>query len=124
MRTSCASLSWARPAIRRACSSGVRVSSSPLRVVVSVAAVEAVLRDRACDGGRNAPVQRLAARDPLAHLGGRDGRRSQLEREDAVAVSVKDGWRASRARANGDADVAQNLIRLLPGREGNGRATA
>ena len=37
MRTSCASFSWARPAIRRACSIGVRGSSSPFLLATSVA---------------------------------------------------------------------------------------
>src|SRR6185312_11830440 len=104
MRTSCASLSWARPAIRRACSSGVRVSSSPLAVVVSVAAVEAVLLDRACD--------------PLAHLGRGDGRRGELEGQDAVAVMVEVGRRMAGTCADCEAHVAQHLVGVLPGREG------
>src|SRR6185436_8176211 len=124
MRTSCASLSWARPAIRRACSSGVRVSSSPLAVVVSVAAVEAVLLDRACNSRRDEPVQRLAACDPLAHLGRGDGRRGELEGQDAVAVMVEVGRRMAGTCADCEAYVAQHLVGVLPGREGRALVAA
>src|SRR5205807_1993713 len=44
MRTSCASLLWARPAMRRACSSGVRAGSGPF-FAASLAAVEGELGD-------------------------------------------------------------------------------
>ena len=118
MRTSCASLSWARPAIRRACSSGVSVSSSPRRFALSVAAVEAVLLDRARDRGRDEPVDRLAPGDPLAHLARRDRRRGELEGQHAVAVALEVGRRVARARADREPNVAQHLVRLLPGREG------
>src|SRR3954447_5531543 len=117
MRTSWASFSWARPAIRRACSSGVRVSSSPLRVAISVAAVEAVLFDRAGDSRGDKLVDRFAARDPPAHLARRDRRRGELEGQDAIAVALEVGRRVARARADGEAHVAQDLVGPLPGRE-------
>src|SRR5437879_188746 len=44
MRTSCASLLWARPAMRRACSSGVRAGSGPF-FAASLAAVDPELGD-------------------------------------------------------------------------------
>src|SRR5689334_24370904 len=89
MRTSFASFSWARPAIRRACSSGVRVSSGPLGLVISVAAVEAELTDRGRDGRRHELVDWLAARDSRPNLGRRHRRGLEVEREHPVAVALE-----------------------------------
>src|SRR5690348_9483862 len=118
MRTSCASFSWARPAIRRACSSGVRVSSGPLGLVISVAAVEAELTDRDRDGRRHELVDWLAARDSRPNLGRRHGRGLEVEREHPVAVALEIRGRIARARPDGQPYPAQYLVRLLPAREG------
>src|SRR3954471_19623138 len=107
MRTSCASLSWARPAIRRACSSGVRVSSSPLGIAISVAAVEAMPADRGLDRRWDEPLDRLPVGDPLAHLAGGDRRRGELEGQDAVAGALEVRRRVAGAGADGEAHVAQ-----------------
>src|SRR5215212_856509 len=87
MRTSCASFSWARPAIRRACSSGVRVVSGPLGFTISVAAVEAALVERGRDRWWHEAFDRFSPRQAVANLARRDGRRGQLEREHAIAVA-------------------------------------
>src|SRR5215212_10822284 len=101
MRTSSASFSWARPAMRRACSSGVRVSSSPLGIARSVAAVEAELRDRTVDCLGDQLVDRLAVSHSLTHVAGGHGRRIELERDDAVAVALEIRRGVARARADG-----------------------
>src|SRR3954453_8991661 len=100
MRTSCASLSWARPAMRRACSIGVRVFSSPLGCRLSVATVEAETLDRGGHRRWHRAVARLSASNALANLAGRDRRRLPLEAEHAVAVTAKGG--EGEARARGD----------------------
>src|SRR5437870_2317881 len=87
MTTSLASFSWARPAMRRACSSGV--SRSDLRVglnVLSLAAVEAAAGDFGCHRRRHEPVDRLPAGDPLPDLARGDGNRLDLEEEDALGL--------------------------------------
>src|SRR5215471_2388646 len=96
MRTSCASFSWARPAIRRACSSGVRVFSSPLGIETSVAAVEAELADRGRDGLRYEVLNRLAASYSCPNLRRRHARRVEVEREHPVAVAFEVGRRVAR----------------------------
>src|ERR671934_1163909 len=83
MRTSFASLLWARPATRRACSSGVRAGSGPF-FAASLAAVEAELGDLGRDGRRHQVVDRTAARDPLAHVAGGDRKRLEVEEADAL----------------------------------------
>src|SRR6059058_2595548 len=124
MSTSCASLSWASAAMRRACSSGVRVASSPLWVAFSVAAVEAVILDRAGDGRWDEPFQRLAAGDPLPHLARRDRRRGELEGQYPVAVAFEVRRRVAGARADGKAHVPEHLVRLLPAGEGRALVSA
>ena len=116
MRTSCASLSWARPAIRRACSIGVRGSSSPFLLATSVA-VEAALLDFPEDGFRNQSADRLALRDSFTQVTGGDGGRVELEAENAVAVALEVGRWVARPRADREADPAQDLVRLIPVRE-------
>src|SRR6059058_1176409 len=113
MRTSCASFSWARPAIRRACSIGVRGSSDPFLLATSVA-VEVAPLDFPEDSFRNQSGDSLALRDSFAHVAGGDVGRVELEAENAVAVALEVGWWESRPRADGEADPAQDLARLLP----------
>src|SRR5215475_1751370 len=91
MRTSSASFSWARPAMRRACSSGVRVFSGPLGNARSVAAVEAEPGDRRGDRLGDESGDRLAATHALAHLARRDVRGVELERDDAIAILLEVG---------------------------------
>src|SRR3954467_11291165 len=99
MRTSSASFSWARPAMRRACSSGVRVSSSPLGIARSVATVEPELRNLPLDGFGDELADRLPAGDPLAHLARGHGRRVELERDDSVAEALEIRRRVAGAGA-------------------------
>src|SRR3954447_22218435 len=113
MRTSCASFSWARPAIRRACSIGVRGSSNPFLLATRVA-IEAAPLDFPEDGFRNQSGDRLALRDSFAHVAGGDVGRLELEAENAVAVA-REVWRwVARPRADRETDPAQDLSRLLP----------
>src|SRR3954453_24120269 len=113
MRTSCASFSWARPAIRRACSIGVRGSSNPFLLVTSVA-VEAAPLDFPEDSLRNQSGDRLALRDSFAHVAGGDVGRVELEAENSVAVA-REVWRwVARPCADRETDPAQDLARLLP----------
>src|SRR5438270_1674409 len=86
MRTSCASLVWARPAMRRACSSGVRAGSGPF-FAASLAAVEAELGDRFGHRGRDEIVDGLAPRHEVAHVARGDRQRLDLEEADAVRSS-------------------------------------
>src|SRR5690348_10778818 len=108
MRTSCASFSWARPAIRRACSIGVSGSSGPFPIATSVA-VQAALLDFPGDRAGNQSADSLAARDTLTHLARRDVRRFELEAENTVAVALQVGRRVARARPHGEANPAQDL---------------
>src|ERR671926_1508073 len=109
MRTSRASFSWARPAMRRACSSGVRVSSGPSGFRPSVAAVKAEPGDLCGDAGRHQRVDGLPPGNSFPDLAGRHVRRVELEREDAVAVALEVGRSIARARADGEPDPAQDL---------------
>src|SRR5919197_1964288 len=119
MRTSCASLLWARPAMRRACSSGVRAGSGPF-FAASLAAVEAELVDLGGHGGRHQIVDRLALRDSLAHLAGRD--RDGLEPEEADALraleplehAVEPLARVARTGAHRDRSELEDAVRVFP----------
>src|SRR6266545_27110 len=105
MTTSLASLSWARPAIRRACSSGV--SRSDLRV----------------DGRGHEPVDRLAPSNALPDLLRGDGHRLDLEEEDPLGagkagedvVELPPGI-AGTARDAQPREL-EDRVRLLPLRE-------
>src|ERR1044072_7649551 len=118
MRTSCASFSWARPALRRGGSSGVRVLSGPLGFALSVATVEAGLVERGRDRGWHEAFDGFSPWEALADLIGRDRRRGQLERQHPLAVALEVRRRIARARADGEAHPAEHLVGLLPGREG------
>src|SRR6266480_2847533 len=101
MRTSSASFSWARPAMRRACSSGVRVSSSPLGIARSVATVESELRNLPLDGFWDELADRLAASDPLPHLTRGHRRRGELEGDDPVVEALEIRRRVARTGSDG-----------------------
>src|ERR687886_892480 len=109
MTTSCASLSWAMPAIRRACSSGVRAGM--------LAAVEAESLDELLDRGRNEALDRLASRDAVADLARRDRKRFDLEEQHAFRPAqpfehaVESLARISRARSNSESRPFQYLVR-------------
>src|SRR5919198_1607138 len=121
--TSCASLSWAITAIRRACSSGVRESSSPFGCGRSVAAVEAALSDQLGDPRRNQTVDRLTARDALTDVARRDGPRLDLEEQHAFGMGepverrVEAIARVSRTRCDAQTRELEDALRILPGRE-------
>src|SRR3954466_6474659 len=113
MRTSCASFSWARPAIRRACSIGVRGSAKPFPLSTSVY-IEAAPLDFPEDSFRNQSGDRLARRDSFAHVAGGDVGRLELEAENAVA-GAPEVWRwVARPWAPRETDPAQDLAGLLP----------
>src|SRR2546428_3892341 len=115
MTTSCASLSWAMPAMRRACSSGVRAGM--------LAAVEAEFVDQLADRGRNEPVDRLSARDPVADLTGRNRQRLDLEEQHTLGPLqrgenvVETPARITRARRNCEPRQVPDLGRAPPGEE-------
>src|SRR4051795_11344388 len=91
MRTSCASLSWARPAMRRACSIGVRVFSSPLGCPLSVAAVEVETLDRGGHRGWHQGLDRPSPDEALPTPAGWHGCRHELEAKQAIAVTAEVG---------------------------------
>src|SRR5437660_550562 len=78
MTTSRASLSWAMPAMRRACSSGVRAGM--------LATVEAELCDQHGNRRRDEVVDRLAASNALADVARRDVERLDLEEQHALGL--------------------------------------
>src|SRR5919197_1308250 len=122
MRTSFASLLWARPATRRACSSGVRAGSGPF-FAASLAAVEAELLDLGGHRRRHQIVDWLALRDSLAHLAGRD--RDGLEPEEADALraleplehAVEPLARVARTGAHRDRSELEDAVRVFPVQE-------
>src|SRR2546423_5545987 len=85
MTTSFASFSWARPAMRRAISSGVRSVPDPFLPMapsvppVSAILVEAAARDQLGDGRRHEAVERLAAGGARPEGAGGDRYRLNLE---------------------------------------------
>src|ERR671911_2035200 len=116
MTTSSASFSWARLAIRRACSRDVsrngsfRVSPAPSlarRPAVQTSAFDLPRYRR-----RNELVDGLAAGDALAELA--RGDRMLIDLEDLDATR-RHGL--TRPRGNRDWNQAQELLRLLPGVE-------
>src|SRR5947209_15046711 len=119
MRTSFASLLWARPAMRRACSSGVRAGSGPF-FAASLAAVEAELRDLGGHRGRHQVVDRLTPHHPVAHLAGRDREGLDLEEADALRMveplehAVEPLARVARAGGHRDRREVEDAVRVLP----------
>src|SRR5262245_18667412 len=112
MTTSRASLSWAMPAMRRACSSGVRARM--------LATVQAELRDQLGDARRHQIVDRLTAREALPHLARRDGERLDLEEEHTFRVfelgqdAAEPVLWISRPRCDREAHALEDGIRFLP----------
>src|SRR5919109_1343814 len=111
MTTSRANLSWAMPAIRRACSSGVRAGM--------LATVEAKLGDQRGDRRWDEVVDRLLARDTRAHLARRDVERFDLEEEHAFGIrqlvehGVETLARIPGTRRNGDARTFDDAFGIL-----------
>ncbi len=133
MTTSSASFSWARAAMRRACSSGVRAGSVSWRGIGrsvaanggrQSAAVEAALLDQRRDRGRDEPVERLARGGEAADVA-RGGRvRLDVEEEDALrlrAASRAPRRAAARGKpgrvATASRVALEHRVRLLPRRE-------
>src|SRR5690348_4361349 len=108
--TSRASFSWARPAMRRACSSDVsrfrllRWIAASL-AAESAAAVEPEPPDLGRDGSRNEAVDRLAAGDAGANPPRGDVERLDLEDFDAIRAF----------------QLPQHLVQTLPRVAGPGR---
>src|SRR5438128_915948 len=119
MRTSVASLLWARQATRRACSSGVRAGSGPF-FAASLEAVEVALRDLGGHPGRHQVVDRLPSRRALAHVAGRDRKRLDLEEADALGMvetlehAVEPLLRGARTGGHRDRCELEDAVRVLP----------
>src|SRR5712691_6479861 len=109
MTTSRASLSWAMPAMRRACSSGARARM--------LAVVEAKACDQLRHRPRDKPVDRLAARDAVPDLTRRDRPGVDLEEQHALRPLqlgehvVEPHARISRPRRNGEPRALQHFFR-------------
>src|SRR6266550_1270986 len=124
MRTSLASFSWARSAIRRACSRGVRLGKGPRSLGIRVSPVEAGDLDLAGDGVWNHSRDRFAARRTFAHRrrGDIDGR--DFEELDAIgALQRGEDWlealaRIAGPRRNRQAGLLEHSVGLLPREEG------
>src|SRR5215207_9250298 len=118
--TSSASFSWARAAMRRACSSEVSFGERPFGFARSLAAargrqgvaVEAEVLDLARHLGRDEVIDWLACRDTRSDLFGRD--RPLL---DPQHLDVALGWLEPRPGTDGDPLQPANLVRLYPTRE-------
>src|SRR6266702_3168372 len=115
MTTTCASLSWAMPAMRRACSSDVRGGM--------LAAVEAEFLDQVGDRRRHQAVDRFAARNAAADVTRSDRQRLDLEEQDALGTlqPLEDGVeplaRITGPRRNGEPRMLEHCVRLLPIKE-------
>src|ERR687883_649177 len=83
MRTSCASLLWTRPAMRRACSREVRAGSGPF-FAASLAAVQTELRDPRGPRRRHRVVDGLAVGAALSDVGGPNRRGLDLKKGEGV----------------------------------------
>src|ERR671922_826964 len=119
MRTSVASLLWARPAMWRACSSEVRAGSGPF-FAASLAPVQAELRDPGGHRLWDEAVDRLATGDALADVAGGDRHRLELEEPDAIGPleplehAVEPLARVAGPRRDGDARELEHAVRVLP----------
>src|ERR671936_2569471 len=115
MTTSRANLSWAMPAMRRACSSGVRAGM--------LAAVQRKLRDQLRNGGRHQAVDRLSTRDAFPHLarGNRPG--ADLEEQHAfrplelLEHGVEPFARIAGSGRNREARELEHGLRFFPAGE-------
>src|SRR2546425_11202579 len=121
MTTSCASFSWARPAMRRACSRDVSVASDPFglgRSVARAVPVEPKGLDQLRDGWRHQAVDRLAAGDVIANVTGRDRHGLDLEELDPLGTGESLQYRlepvARVAGAGGDPEAGQVEHRIGP----------
>src|SRR5262249_12720767 len=128
MTTSRASFSWARPAMRRACSSVVSLFGLPLGSAASLAgrpggSVEASALDRRGDRRRGGPVDRLAARDALPDLARRDRHGPDLEEEHALWTrqlrehGIEALPRVAGPSCNPQAGEVEHAVGVLPAEE-------
>src|SRR3989442_6673994 len=126
MTTSCASFSWARLVMRRACSRDVSVASDPFglgRSVARAVPVEPKGLDQLRDGWRQQPVDRLAAGDVIGNVTGRDRHRLDLEELDPLGTGESLQYRlepfARIAGTGGDPESGEleHGIGLLPRQE-------
>src|SRR5215210_547362 len=122
--TSSASFSWARTAMRRACSSEVRVGESPFRVAseplslalsrgLQARPVQPAPLDLASNLLGNQAVDGPSRSEPGSDLARRDRTLVDLEHLDAAF-----GRRMPGPRGHRDARKPAHLVRLLPGLEG------
>src|SRR5437763_3018482 len=118
MTTSCASFSWARPAMRRAGSSDVKTCAKCSRA--SQASIEPERLDQLRNRVRNQVVDQLAARDALANFARRDRQRLDLEELDALRTRelrqhrIEAVARVARARPDGQTRPRDHSFRVLP----------
>src|SRR5918911_4704303 len=123
MSTSLASFSWARSAIRRACSRDFRSVCAPRWLEIRVSPVEAGDFDFPRDGLRNQARDRLRCDDAASDLARGDVERRDLEELDAVRLLelgedvLERLARVSGPRRDAEPRAAQDLIRLLPRRK-------
>src|SRR5438105_972632 len=121
MTTSWASFSWARPAMRRACSSEVKTCAKCSHA--SSVSIEPERLDQLRDCGRHEVVDRFAACDSFADVAGRDRQRLELEKLDALRTgefcehSVEPVAGIARACRNAEARTRDHALRILPGEE-------
>src|SRR5919109_772913 len=119
MRTSVASLLWARRAMWRVCWRGVRAGSG-LFSPASLAPVQAELRDPGGHRLWDEAVDRLATGDALADVAGGDRHRLELEEPDAIGPleplehAVEPLARVAGPRRDGDARELEHAVRVLP----------
>src|SRR5919201_4706943 len=112
MTTSCANLSWAMPAMQRACSSGVRAGM--------LAAVEAVSLDQLRNGRGHEALDRPAARNAVTDVARSDRKRLDLEEQDVLRTLelgkdfVEALARIARPRRNREPRAFEDRVRLLP----------
>src|SRR6266550_7497338 len=128
MTTSCASFSWARLAMRRACSRDVSVASAPFGLrpkcsPVLAISVEPEGLDQLGHGRRYDPVDRLASADAVTDLARRDRHRLDLEQLDAIRPRqllqdrVQSLARKARSRCDSDPREREHAFGILPGEE-------
>src|SRR6266516_3469203 len=122
MTTSCASFSWARPAIRRACSSDVKGANRSLAGALAVS-VQAPRLDQLGDAGRNDVLDRLSAAHPIPEVLRRDRQRFDLEELHAFGMHqplenmFEPVMRKAGPRRHRQSGSRDDGIRVLPRQE-------
>src|SRR5919109_2339456 len=119
--TSCASFSWARPAMRRACSSDVKTCTKCSRA--SWASIEPEGLNQLGNRRRHEAGDRLTVRDSCADVAGRDRQRFDLEELDSFRTRelcqhrVEPLARIPRTSGNPETRTRDHALGVLPGRE-------